>query len=132
MNWWRWWMVCMVFTIQRFLEVAIIKKPKTSIWIIWLIQGFKEKNFFLRYCLRITKNTRHTGYFPLTVETTCYSVMTDGKNFICQPVKNITTYQNIRKITLIKEMIIKYDVLNYLSFYYLIGPRQSTLQRTLR
>lgn len=93
---------------------------------------FQGKKIFLRYCLRITKNTRHTGYFPLTVETTCYSVMTDGKNFICQPVKNITTYQNIRKITLIKEMIIKYDVLNYLSFYYLNGPRQSTLQRTLR
>ena len=45
-----------------------------------------------------TVRESHKRYFLLTVEIKLYSVMTDGRNFVDQPVKNnLKTYDNIRK-----------------------------------
>ena len=41
----------------------------------------------------------HSGYYLPNVEIKDYSIMTEGKNFFGQPVKdNKITYSNIRKI----------------------------------
>ena len=50
--------------------------------------------------------TSHSTYYLPKVETNDYNVMIDGKNFFDQPINsNIKTYENIRKMLLVKEMI---------------------------
>ena len=45
-------------------------------------------------------------YFLPTAEMKDYNVMTDGKNFFAQPVKDdLITYENIQRLPLVKEMI---------------------------
>ena len=45
--------------------------------------------------------TRHTGYFLLIVEIKDYNVVTDGRNFFDQSVKNVMrTCKNTRKVTI--------------------------------
>ena len=45
-----------------------------------------------------TNRTLHIGYYLLKVEIKDYSVKIDGRNFINQPINDIETYENIRKI----------------------------------
>ena len=48
----------------------------------------------------------HSIYFLPTEKVENYNVMIDGRNFFDQPVKNdIKSYENIRKLQLVKEMI---------------------------
>ena len=50
--------------------------------------------------------TSHSTYYLPKVEIKDYNVMIDGKNFFDQPINsNIKTYENIRKMLLVKEMI---------------------------
>ena len=59
--------------------------------------------------------TRHTGYFTPTVEIKDYVAVTDGQNVFNQPGKNdLRTYNNVRKITIGKELIGQLDI------YYII------------
>ena len=45
-------------------------------------------------------------YFLPTAEMKDYNVMTDGKNFFAQPVKDdLITYENSQRLPLVKEMI---------------------------
>ena len=54
---------------------------------------------------RGTSNKRH--YIP-NVEIADYNVMIDGKNFFDQPISNmIKTYENIKKLLLVKEKTIQ-------------------------
>ena len=50
--------------------------------------------------------TKPTEYFLSTEEIEDYNVIIDGKIFFDQPVKkDFRTYENIRKMQLVKEMI---------------------------
>ena len=60
--------------------------------------------FVLSFENRTDKNA-HTGYYIPKVETRDYSVVIDTRNFFDQPIKNdLKTYDNIRRMQLVKEM----------------------------
>ena len=49
----------------------------------------------------------HIEYYLLTVEIKVYNVKIDGRNFFDQPITDDTkTYENIKKLLLIKETIL--------------------------
>ena len=53
-----------------------------------------------------TDRTSYSGSYLPKVEIKGYNVKIDGRNFIDQPINNsIKTYENIRKLPLVKKMI---------------------------
>ena len=52
------------------------------------------------------QRTSHSRYYLPNVEIKDYNIKINGENFFDQPVKdNKVTYENIRKIATVKEMI---------------------------
>ena len=52
------------------------------------------------------QRTSHSRYYIPNVEIKDYNIKINGENFFDQPVKdNKVTYENIRKIATVKEMI---------------------------
>ena len=53
-----------------------------------------------------TQRTSHSGYYLPNVELRDYNIMINGEKFFDQPVKDDkVTYENIKKMLLVKKMI---------------------------